>query len=323
MTLPHTLMPDERQIFDAKVNRLFGLNYAPLPGPNTAMDPAEFEGWLLYDDDRQINERYIESRYRINSVIFGVNYASFFHNVAIFSTTLALLNDAPLNLSIFFYFCLSLPFYLFILDISIFGIGRYLVRFNRQAQMVHRPVGGRRLERFRTGPVSVAWRDARPIIQRGSIPMLAGPDYTDTTEEGRLIFISLMCHHDVGGALASQRMEFLRRYMEKGLEPILPPPGDHPKIATLSAFNLKEMSHKSLPLLITYYLGFGAQIERWIEKKVNAFRWPEEIERLCAPDADLSGIDTTPIHPTQPYYYSYDWRKGFSYVEKTAPLQCH
>ena len=42
-----------------------------------------------------------------------------------------------------------------------------------------------------------------------------------------------------------------------------------------------------------------------VQRKADAYQWPEEVERLCAPDADLSGYDTTPVKSRTDVYYVY------------------
>ena len=68
------------------------------------------------------------------------------------------------------------------------------------------------------------------------------------------------------------------------------------------------------------FISFGPLIDWLLKRQAKKFRWPEEVERLCAPGADLSAYDTTPVTPQPGVHYRYTKKRGlfFVYDEKTT-----
>lgn len=109
---------------------------------------------------------------------------------------------------------------------------------------------------------------------------------------------------DINIRRASLRFEFIRRYMEEGLDAIQP---------------TADLSHYDKPsgpsrLASFYWPGFGPLIDRWVAHWQSKFRWPDDVERLGQPHADLSGFDTRPVASNKHIFYRYDVVNGGFYL---------
>ncbi|RJS91675.1 hypothetical protein D3260_14590 [Salinisphaera sp. Q1T1-3] len=60
-----------------------------------------------------------------------------------------------------------------------------------------------------------------------------------------------------------------------------------------------------------YWFGAGPLMDLWINFWRSRTDWPEEVYRLCAPDADLYEFDTTPVHPDPDIFYRYQPGGGY------------
>jgi len=69
---------------------------------------------------------------------------------------------------------------------------------------------------------------------------------------------------------------------------------------------------------IFYWLGTGPLVDRWLRNKVSHFKWPDEVVRLCEEDADLSGINTTPVKTRTDRYYEFQGVSDLIYVDKNG-----
>ncbi|RJS91677.1 hypothetical protein D3260_14600 [Salinisphaera sp. Q1T1-3] len=111
-----------------------------------------------------------------------------------------------------------------------------------------------------------------------------------------------------------QRLEFIRRYMEKGVSAIQPTPGcapykpiNHP----MKRARAEGVSFYRVFMECVYWFGAGPLMDLWVKWLRSQADWPEEVYRLCAPDADLSGFDTTPVHPEPDIFYRYQPGGGY------------
>ncbi|RQP29430.1 hypothetical protein DF156_25875 [Burkholderia ubonensis] len=120
------------------------------------------------------------------------------------------------------------------------------------------------------------------------------------------------------------RLEFIRRYMEHGLEAIQPdeqmrrlgrvrkPSGFLRSTPNPDWWNL----YVGRPFMhLLYWCATGPLIDWWVARKRATLRWPEEVERLCAPDADLSAFDTTPVKSRTDIFYRYAGDRGYELVD--------
>ncbi|MBN3828822.1 hypothetical protein G3O00_35250 [Burkholderia sp. Ac-20384] len=182
------------------------------------------------------------------------------------------------------------------------------IRFNRKAQSVHVV--------DRDGQaITLRWRDVQPffrLMPPGRIALqLAFPPPAGVTSrviDGVLWLNGEFDELDSSNIrTAALRFEFIRRYMEEGLDAIQP------------TADLNEYRKPSPPSRLNsfYWPGLGPLIDRWANYHLSKFRWPEEVERLCAPNADLSGYDTTPVASDRIIFYRYDVReKNFYFCDR-------
>lgn len=116
------------------------------------------------------------------------------------------------------------------------------------------------------------------------------------------------------------RLEFLRRYMAVGLSSIQPdlhcvsaqPSGFTPRVM-LKDDGLIDFLIAKFIVLPAYLLAGGPLIDRCLLRRAADAQWPVEVERLCAPGADLSGYDTAPVHAHRHIYHRFNGR-GFDLV---------
>jgi len=304
-------------------------DHAALPDITYAMEPDKV---CLFDDvsdPEQFNDRYIEPRVE-GEITFLMQVSTL---------------GVPISLLIVFVMAplfgefhirgtlICIPFFLMA---SLFlwmgtGMARTRVRFNRQAQLVHMTYGDY--------VVHVPWRDARPYTELGHdyrlrlyfpVPyaeIMSQPDLDPERVRTRKVPFIVQGEFDAHDHLSLDknltRLEFIRRYMEHGLDAIQPnpkwvkeglirkPTGD------VELMNLGGFNNIVIVFLFCFNLiSLKPLLDRWIKYKANAFRWPEEVERLCAPGADLSAYDTRPVKSSTRYFYRYaGMDKGVIFVD--------
>ena len=305
------------------------IDHAALPDITYAMEPAEV--WLDDDvsDPEQFNDRYIEPRLE-GQITFLMQVSTLgvpFSLIVVFVLA-PLFGEFHIKGAV-----ICIPFFFFAWFFLWMGteMAQSRVRFNRQAQVVHVSYG--------TAVLHLPWRDVRPYTEFGHdyrlrlyfpVPYLAMMQLTFQDPERVRRSKMPFC---VGGDFDKydnlffdknlQRLEFIRRYMEHGLDAIQPnpkwvkeglvdkPTGDNPVVRT------GKLSDIFLIWDICFNLiSLKPLLDRWIKHKANAFRWPEEVERLCAPGADLSAYDTRPVKSSTRYFYRYaGMDKGVIFVD--------
>ncbi len=277
-------------------------NCAPLIDIDVAMWPDDLSFAHDISDRERFNERFIESRFGLQDTVEKAYLASFWHSFGFLLCAMIFpFHPEMWAALIFMEICVAIPLALLLYALAQ-PAGR--VRFNRQAQLVHG-------HSMRGEPVTVAWRDVQPfvkIIQLGNTSLrLVFP-----TPRGMRLWkkaaIAIEGTFDWGDQYGihdcADRFEFIRRYMEQGLGSIAPGPGEkREKFAAASNRNW-----------LFYYTGFGWLIDRWAARCQARFRWPDEVEKLCAEGADLSGYDTTPVTTPKNVFYRYDVRDGAFYI---------
>ena len=304
-------------------------DHGALPGIRYAMDPEQV--WLSDDvsDVEQFNDRYIEPRVE-GQITFLMQLAS----LGVTVTLLIVFVMAPLfgefslsGLLICIPHLLIAWFFLWMGS----GMAQSRIRFNRQAQLVHATFGD--------DVVHLSWRDVRPYTEMGlgyrlrlyfPVPYLEmmrqpslDPDRVRKAKEPFIVEGDFDIHDHLFFDNNLQRLEFIRRYMEHGLDAIQPgrefvekglvrkPTGDNTVTKTgrwSDIFNIFDILFNLISL--------KPLLDRWIKHKANSFRWPEEVERLCAPGADLSAYDTRPVKSSTRYFYRYaGMDKGVIFVD--------
>ncbi len=162
-----------------------------------------------------------------------------------------------------------------------------------------------------------AWRDVKPFLRGGiettgklKLCFPLQPLKTYGFEWGSEENLEAKKPNSIDAAMDSRdhgpqgcmhRLEFYRRYMEEGLEAVQPDPERLPNYQPIREPYLPQPRGPILKTL--HFLAWGRLIDRALAHRAKKFYWPEEVERLCAPDADLSGIDTSPVKPRTDLYY--------------------
>jgi len=308
-------------------------NTIPLPNITLAMNPDKVCFHDDISDKEQFNDRFIESRVHEGMAAFILYLAAMMHNV-ILLTIIATCTYEIINgeLKVVKFIILSAIMYSVVSFWSYIAFkiaSPYPIRFNRQAQMVHYPVSD-------TEVISLPWREAIPFTRlsrtaTGShnlmlvFPNPNNPGVPDNPNvlETSVGFDSI----DFSSAHANyERLEFIRRYMESGLNEIQPCQAliDTGHVRKPTGYEVPR-KFKDGPIFfiiyesvkhIFYWLGTGPLVDRWIRNKVRNYKWPEEVERLCAKGADLSGIDNTPVKSQTDIFYEFDEINKLSYVDK-------
>jgi hypothetical protein len=329
-TIDPTTIPDAAGEFKRQCEYLDQkTDHGALPDIRYAMDPEQV--WLFDDvsDVDQFNDRYIEPRVE-GQITFLMQLSTM---------------GVPMSLIIVFILAplfgefhvkgilICIPFFLFASFFLWLGtsIAQCRIRFNRQAQLVHVTYGD--------AVMHVPWRDVRPYTVFGHdyrlrlyfpVPYLeimqqpsADPERVRKRKMPFIVEGDFDIHDHLFFDNNLQRLEFIRRYMEHGLEAIQPgrefvekglvrkPTGDNTVTKTgrwSDIFNIFDILFNLISL--------KPLLDRWIKHKANSFRWPEEVERLCAPGADLSAYDTRPVKSSTRYFYRYaGMDKGVIFVD--------
>jgi len=269
--------------------------------PMEPVDLAMWKGDAKFENDisdhELFNERFIETRFEDEKSTDLIYMLSMLHTISVVVMVSSVFTGDWFWGLLAIYPVVNIVFFM-----GLWGLTKLStrIRFNRQAQRVHVVDRGGR-------EITLRWRDVQPFFQLmppGRVELRLAfpppPGVWDFVDRGVLWLsgeFDMLDSANIG--TAALRFEFIRRYMEEGLEAIQP-------TADL------EMYRKPSPpsrLNSFYWPGFGPLIDRWANYHRSRFRWPEEVERLCAPGADLSGIDTTPVASDRIIFYRYDVRE--------------
>ncbi|QEM82719.1 hypothetical protein [Halomonas binhaiensis] len=285
--------------------------YTELPGVEIAMWPEDV---AFYDDlsnQERFNERFLEPEKGQplgGSYILYLLFGSW-HNIGLFVAFYSLIVDGAGWGKFFLILVFSVPFPWLVFTLFWFASSWGGVRFNRQAQLVHIGQGPGKAR-------TVAWRDAVPFLRTGIdtsgkldifVPFapeefegMSDERFRRTIKKPRVINATLD-FRDHGPEGSMHRFEFYRRYMEQGLDAVQPDPEKLPSDLEIREPHL-PMSRGPV-LKVLHFLAGGPLFDWVLNKRAEKFYWPEEVERLCAPEADLSGIDTSPVKPRTDLYY--------------------
>lgn len=288
-------------------------NWQPLPDIRIAMRPLQ----VSFSDEQVFNERYIESRVFAGKAAFllyllcGATLAS----LVCFAYDGWLSHSAGHTLYKFLsksWILLTFAAFTGLLAGVLLKLEPICIRFNRQAQVVHIYKGPK-------NAATVLWRDVHPFTEFSTsadgkfglnLVFQTGPT---TLAMARGAF-------DIGdeSALVDNltRLEFLRRYMANGLPAIQPDPERTPyrpsgfsKAATFQEDGLFTYLFAILLVTPGYYLAGGPLIDRYLVRRSANLQWPEEVERLCAPGADLTGYDATPVQACKDVFHRFNGRE--------------
>ncbi|AYQ41435.1 hypothetical protein BLA9940_03499 [Burkholderia aenigmatica] len=340
-----TLQPTDAAGFERQIETLREKrDHIGLPGITLAMWPPSVNFSDDVSDPLMFNGRYIEPDFVRGQCSLIMYCFALMHNFSLFIILMGFLKNqggviaATLQAGAVYAFLLFV--YGFVFRLAALGAISPSPRFNRQAQLVH-VLWGRQI-------LHLQWNKVRPLTQIGqtlsgrfrlqlyfpqphlkfgkvsanfirkfySEPFALEGDFT--SRDGVTFWANL------------DRLEFIRRYMEHGLDAIQPddqlrrlghvhkPNGFPVNTPTPDWWDL----YVGRPFVrLLYWCATGPLIDWWVTRKKAAFRWPEEVERLCAPDADLSGFDTTPVKSRADVFYRYAGERGYELVDaKGRPI---
>ena len=323
-------MPDPKPTltFEEVLARLRRLpKWQQLPDIRVAMWPDHVSFVDDLSDTDQFNDRFLESRLIVGKAAFVLYLFSggFFLSlgVTIWGGYDEILRRVGLPNGGYEF---SWTFFIFMLFTAIGGFvllrqegGQ--VRFNRQAQLVHVYDGPNKA-------TTLSWREVHPFTEFST--------YGDGKFAIKLVFrtgsTDLSVAHgafDISDELSMSdnlsRLEFLRRYMVEGLSAVQPDPertryrpSGFTKPVTRSD-GLFEFLLANLIVSPIYYLAGGPLIDRYLTRRAARAQWPAEVERLCAPGADLSGYDTTPVEARRDVFYRFNGQ-GFDLVNRQGDV---
>ncbi len=338
-----TLQPTDAAGFEKQIEALRAKSdHIALPGITLAMWSPK----VCFSDDisdpRMFNERYIEPDFLRGQCSLIMYFFAFAHHLTLAAALYSLFFDGGGCREIHLFdvlqvgviYLVFLFFYGFIFRLSAMAATSPSHRFNRQAQLVHIPWNYQTLH--------LRWQDVRPFTQigktlNGSFRLhLYFPQPHQIFGKVSKNFIRKRYSEpfDLEGDFASgdgttfwanlDRLEFIRRYMEHGLEAIQP----DDQLRRLGHVHKPSGFPVSTPnpdwwdlyiirpfVCLLYWCATGPLIDWWVARKKAAYRWPEEVERLCAPDADLSAFDTTPVKSRTDIFYRYAGDRGYELVD--------
>lgn len=296
-------------------------DWQQLPDIRVAMWPGQVSFSDDLSDKHLFNDRYLESRVSVGKMAF-VLYLTCGAFVFASLSSISLIISEFINglefseiISLYWIAVLFCAFF-FLLAYGLTRITPSCVRFNRQAQVVHIYGGPNKAT---TAP----WRDVYPFTEfsasadgKFSLNLVFRTGPTDLAMASGAF--------DIGdeSALVDNltRLEFLRRYMAEGLSAVQPDPqrtlykpSGFTKAVNFKDDGLIDFLLARLVVMPGYYLAGGPLIDRYLIRRAASAQWPDEVERLCAPGADLSGYDTTPVEARKDIYHRFNGH-GFDLV---------
>jgi hypothetical protein len=311
-------------------------DYAALPPIDIAMEHGQFAKFDDLSDEQCFNDRFVEPQWQCAASLVAQMGGGAVSLSVVLLFVVAPIFDGEIRwgyLWVLLGTCLFAWFF-----IALAGSGESIrTRFNRQAQLVHVYDGD--------ALINLPWRDVVPFVELGSdyrLRLLFPNPYLQMAYRKESIIRSayrygyeISREFDSGDHVfmgeALERLEFIRRYMEDGIQAVhadednvrsglaRKPEGRY-RASTRPSMSgpLERLVFRRIDTLC-YWLSFGPLINRWLEHKASQFRWPDEVERLCAPGADLSAYDTRPVKSRANVYYRYEGMdKGIVFVDKNG-----
>ena len=172
-----------------------------------------------------------------------------------------------------------------------------VIRYNRQAQLVHFSVRSYRFWRPRRF-VSVRWQDVVAYHSAIGVNHLCFCYPGSNESDGYKAEVIRLGGITITGLYSFRHVyneyETIRRYMEEGISAL--EPKEKPK----------EFTSKQEPrgiMWVLFLIGLGPYIDWIARRRRSRFNWPDEIEALCAADAREKGLldkyDTEPVIATK------------------------
>ena len=323
MTSPFIVPYDAATLenFDQKISAMTQtFDYARLPDVDTAMWPKDVHFFDDISNKEQFNERFIETGSMSGRVAQIIYIFLIIFNLSLFLSIYCFIEEnyfyGP-ERNIYPATFGTMVWMLILCWVCMIYFPPLKIRFNRQAQLVHSSIIDHPLP----------WRYVQPITNYSMTSLntytlfLTFPPLKGTEDEDKPLLVSsaFASRDSVSYDGNLTRFEFIRLYMEHGLSAIrarthisseiLAPPSGF----ISPRFDINKI--QSSPLLgivlylfslFFYILGYGPLVDWYLKRRYRKFRWPEEVERLCAPGADLSGYDTTPVRARRDFFYRFD-----------------
>lgn len=289
-----------------------------LPALDIAMWPKDLNFNIDTSDPEKFNDRFIEiPTKRSSSAILLL--ISIHHVALIFILALVLFTGAsPVEFAPLYLFALLIlaPLTYYAIKSNKRSAGR--IRYNRQAQLVHIDDGQGHI-------AHIPWRHVRPAVDNRYGPMgvlrLYAPHPHAEIEINKLrtsgsshpsyLMEPYTCDCGIEALYDLQRLEFLRRYMEQGIQAVQPQPGTIPPQQTAT-----HPRHKLSALVrVWHWLCFSPLLDRYTRRGSENAGWSDEVQNLCGPAPDLRGLDTRPVKSRTDTYYrpAYDHPVSFGY----------
>ncbi|MBC9796454.1 hypothetical protein [Sinomicrobium weinanense] len=296
-------------------------DYSELPGIDIPMWPDDVVFQDDLGDERYYNDIFIEQRRdQPSGFRFFIKILFFMHNLCFSIILYGFISGKIHGFGDFWFFLLVPAMAWIFLGFEVLGARLGAVRFNRKTQMVYVGDIG--------GVVSLPWKLVKPFFNFGvhggdlrfffpQPETLFKNDGTEVKYEYYNAKEPFMLNgnidwRDTGIDGSLLRLEFYRRYMEQGLDAVQPDP-EKVDPNTVRPPSQAQQSHPDQGVMLYYVLdplarlggllAGGPLIDWFLRRQAAKFKWPDEIERLCSPDADLSGIDTTPVKPGKNLFY--------------------
>ena len=342
-----TLQPTDAAGFEKQIEALRAKSdHIGLPGITLAMWPPSVCFHDDVSDPRMFNECYIEPDFWRGQCSMVLYFCALMHHFILALVIHGLLGDSVAEqlarrnyiAALFPSFCFYAFFFLilgYFFWLCFLGATSLTLRFNRKAQVIH-------IVGVKNEVLHLNWRDVRPFTELGQSLngqfqlRLYFPHPRQIFGEVSKEFIRKYYSHpfNVNGTIASgdgttfwanlDRLEFIRRYMEQGLAAIQPDEQMQRlgRVRKPSGFLGSTLNPDWWDLYVSrpftcllYWCATGPLIDWWVTRKKASYRWPEEVERLCAPDADLSAFDTTPVKSRTDIFYRYAGDRGYELVD--------
>jgi hypothetical protein len=292
-------------------------NWRQLPDIRSAMAPHQVSFADDLSDAALFNERYVESRAFDGKSAFALRLTCAAGLASSIVLALTITSSARAGRS--WEEIVSLNWMLTLLSVLLFVVAYRFskiepvyVRFNRQAQLVH-------IYRGPNQAVTAPWREVQAFTRfsasgraRFSLRLVfrTGPSDLEVVSGA----FDIRDESAMAGNLL--RLEFLRRYMAEGLSAVQPDPAG--TVRNPGGFSRPAKGDggllEKLVMRPGYYLTGGFWIDRYLLRRAANIQWPEAVRRLCAPGADLSAYDTTPVHARKDAHHRLDGN-GFEVVD--------
>ena len=282
--------------------------YSVLPPIDVAMWDEDVYLDTDISDSKHYNDVFIEPNVMPGLRSWTLQIALIGHNMMLSLLIIIFYEQGLKGLDVF-----TFLFYLvFLLVVLLFMfLKNDIIRFNRQAQMIHMTDGN--------SSISFPWREVQGFLLSEfgvdgrndiilALPYQVEGLLDDSIHYDPFNFSGAFDERDLYSTISSiRRYEFIRRYMEKGLKAIQPNK-PNPRIASGFSVNIpKPIIWFAIPF---NWFTLKPLVDKWFIHRAATMKWPEEIEALCKPGADLTGYDTGVVKSRPDLFYRVSYEHG-------------